>query len=330
MQLEDQMNPSLEFLERCSAETGYQVSSLEKVVRLGEMAGDIARHPFLGEALALKGGSALNLCYGPPSRLSVDLDYNYIANLDRDAMLADRPRVEDALIDLAKRHSYRIQKSAEAFAGRKIFLRYRSAIGQEERIEIDLNFLFRLPISRPGKRAAWQPGGLDQPLINIVGLDELLIGKMLAFLDRCTARDAWDIVHLSEPATLMLKDSSFRARFIALAAILEKPLPTYTHSRLKTLITKQLVEDQLVPMLSSPFLIRPDELAEKAWSEAAPLISLHSHEAEYIDAIHRGDLFLNLLFPNDAAEVARLSGHPAILWKLENVRSHHLRKKQVH
>lgn len=324
------MNPSLEFLERCSAETGYQVPSLEKVVRLGEMAGDIARHPFLGEALALKGGSALNLCYGPPSRLSVDLDYNYIANLDRDAMLADRPRIENALIDLAKRHSYRIQKSAEAFAGRKIFLRYRSAIGQEERIEIDLNYLFRLPISRPGKRAAWQPGGLDQPLINIVGLDELLIGKMLAFLDRCTARDAWDIVHLSEPAALMLKDSSFRARFIAFAAILEKPLPTYSHGRLKTLITEQLVENQLVPMLSSPSLIRPDELAEKAWSEIVPLISLHSHETEYIDAIHRGDLFLNLLFPNDAAEAARLSGHPAILWKLENVRLHHLRKKQVH
>ena len=73
------MNLSLEFLERCSAETGYSISPLEKVVRLGEMAGSIARHPYLGKALALKGGSALNLCYGIPSRLSVDLDYNYIA-----------------------------------------------------------------------------------------------------------------------------------------------------------------------------------------------------------------------------------------------------------
>ena len=50
MQLEEQMNPNLEFLERCSAEAGYQMPSLEKVVRLGEMAGDIARHPFLGKA----------------------------------------------------------------------------------------------------------------------------------------------------------------------------------------------------------------------------------------------------------------------------------------
>jgi hypothetical protein len=69
------MNVSLEYLQRCSAQTGYQVPPLEKVVRLGEMAGDVERHPFLGKVLALKGGTALNLCFGPPKRLSVDLDF---------------------------------------------------------------------------------------------------------------------------------------------------------------------------------------------------------------------------------------------------------------
>ena len=34
------MNLSLEFLDRCSAETGFQVAALEKVVRIGEIAGD--------------------------------------------------------------------------------------------------------------------------------------------------------------------------------------------------------------------------------------------------------------------------------------------------
>jgi hypothetical protein len=66
------MNLSLEFLERCSAETAFQVSELEKVTRIGEMAANIARDPMLGEVLALKGGTALNLCFGPPTRLSVD------------------------------------------------------------------------------------------------------------------------------------------------------------------------------------------------------------------------------------------------------------------
>ena len=86
------MSPSLEYLERCAGQTGYHVSALEKVVRLGELAGDIARHPFLGNALLLKGGTALNLRFGTPSRLPVDLDFNYLAHLERVNLLADLPR----------------------------------------------------------------------------------------------------------------------------------------------------------------------------------------------------------------------------------------------
>ena len=55
------MNVSLEYLQRCSAQTGYAVLPLEKVIRLGEMAGDVARHPFLGNVLALKGSTGINL-----------------------------------------------------------------------------------------------------------------------------------------------------------------------------------------------------------------------------------------------------------------------------
>lgn len=72
------MNPSREYLQNCSIQTGYQIAPLEKVVRLGEMAGHITRHPFLGKVLALKGGTVPNLCFGPPKRLSVDLDFKFI------------------------------------------------------------------------------------------------------------------------------------------------------------------------------------------------------------------------------------------------------------
>jgi predicted nucleotidyltransferase component of viral defense system len=154
------MSLSLAYLENCSAETGYQVVPLEKVVRLGELAADINRHPLLSKALALKGGAALNLCFGPPGRLSVDLDYNYVAHVERDKMLADRPRIETAVGELARRRGYGIQRSADAFAGRKMYLRYRSVLGPEERIEVDLNFLFRLPLAGTETRSLWQPGEL--------------------------------------------------------------------------------------------------------------------------------------------------------------------------
>ncbi|MEJ2111774.1 MAG: nucleotidyl transferase AbiEii/AbiGii toxin family protein [Acidobacteriota bacterium] len=321
------MIPSLEYLQRCAADTGYQISPLEKVVRLVEMASDISRHPYLGEALALKGGTALNLCYGTPRRLSVDLDYNYIAHISRERMLADRPRVEDTLTELAKRHNYRIQKSADAFAGSKMFLRYRSVMGQEERIEIDLNFLFRLPLTEIEKHEAWQPGDLDRPVIRVVGLSDLLTGKLLAFLDRCAARDAWDLAYLPEPAIRMLRSKDFRGHFIALSATLEHPLRDYTYDRLKKLLTERRITEQLLPMLSTALKPNAGKLIEKAWARSVPLLKLENHEEEYIDAVQEGILRLDLLFPGNLEEAERLFFHPAIQWKIQNVKSYQSRKK---
>lgn len=38
------MSVSADYLLRCAAETGFQAGTIERVVRLGELAADIARH----------------------------------------------------------------------------------------------------------------------------------------------------------------------------------------------------------------------------------------------------------------------------------------------
>jgi len=70
--------------------------------------------------------------------------------------------------------------------------------------------------------------------------------------------------------------------------------------------------------------IKAEDLAEKSWSQVGSLLSLQSHEKEYIDAIQRGELRLDLLFQNNEKEIALLSQHTSILWKVENVRMHRL------
>jgi len=323
------MSPSLEYLERCSTQTGYQVAPLEKVVRLGELAADVARHPFLGAVLALKGGTALNLCFGPPGRLSVDLDYNYIGQVAREKMLEDRPRVEEAVVNLGQRRGYRVQQSADAFAGRKLFLRFRSVLGQDERIEVDLNFLFRVPLAGTETCSLWQPGELDRAQVRAVGLPELLIGKLLALFDRGAPRDVWDVAQLSGPVADMLTSRLFRARFLALSAILDHPLPTYGRDRLENLVSDRVVAEQLAPMLAAPVTLRSNDLVERAWAKVAPFLSLEANEEAYLAAIHQGELRIELLFPTDAGEAARIATHPAILWKIQNVRAHLARRGEA-
>ncbi len=320
------MNISPAYLQSCADQTGYAVGPLEKVVRLGEMAADMARHPFLGQVLALKGGTALNLCFGPPNRLSVDLDFNYVGHLERAQMLADRPRVEAAVIELARRKGYRVQQSADTFAGRKLFLLYPSVAGPAERIEVDLNFLFRLPIAGTSMREMWQPGELDRPAVRVVGLEEVLIGKLLAYLDRNAARDVWDLAHLPTQVRKVMTTDGFRSWFVAFAAILGHPLRTYTRERLETRVTAQIIAEQLIPMVMAGTRADPQTLIDDSWSTVAPFMTLSDNETRYLAAVQNGELHPELLFPADSGEARRMAAHPALAWKLVNVRDHLARK----
>jgi predicted nucleotidyltransferase component of viral defense system len=76
--------------------TGFQSNNLEKVLRMRELLTEFQKHSFLGGRLVLKGGTALNLFYLGLTRLSVDIDLNYIAHLEREAMLAERSEIVKA------------------------------------------------------------------------------------------------------------------------------------------------------------------------------------------------------------------------------------------
>jgi predicted nucleotidyltransferase component of viral defense system len=114
-------------------------------------------------------------------------------------------------------------------------------LSQEARIKVDLKFLFRVPLCATENRTLWQPGELDRPSVRVVGHAELLAGKLLALLDRCAARDAWDMAHLPEAAARILDSPDFRARFVALSAILEHPLSTHERDRRRNVLTDRVL-----------------------------------------------------------------------------------------
>ena len=282
----------------------------------------MAQHPLLGTALALKGGTALNLAFGQPTRLSVDLDFNYIAKSDRQAMLDARPGIESASVDLARRMGYRVQQSSSEFAGRKIYLNYRSVLGSDDRIEIDLNYLMRSPVGALVRRPLWQPDGLDWPTATLVNPIELAIGKMLALLDRGAVRDVWDVANLPEALSEIVQSEAFRPWFVGMAATLPRPLKSYTRARLDDRISADSIEEQLVPLLvgdTSPGVV---DLVDRCWAAVAPLLTLTRGEQAYLDAFNLGEVNAELLFAEDVESAALLASHPAVQWRLKNIREY--------
>ena len=316
------MAVSREFLRRAAIDTGFQIAALEKVVRLGELAGDIAKHPLLGEALALKGGTPLNLCFGEPKRMSVDLDYNYIHHLDRAAMLAERPNIEKALHDLAKARGYKPSVSVESHAGRTISLQYRSVEGPSDLIKLDVNYAMRLPLGAVRELEIWQPGALDRPVVTVVSSSELLVGKTLAFFARAAARDAWDLANLPRSLVRTLGTQGFRPMFLAMSGMLiHQPAPS-SLGRIRKIISAKVVSEQLLPMLVAGQDADAANLVDRAWGRVASLVELTRDEALYFEGIRTGELRVYLLFPSDPATGARIAQHPSLLWKIQNVQKH--------
>ncbi|OFV84913.1 MAG: hypothetical protein A2W26_00400 [Acidobacteria bacterium RBG_16_64_8] len=112
------MIPSRETLQRLQSRWNFALDPLEIVLRLGELLRAVRHDETLRDRLALKGGTALNLCHGVPRRLSVDLDFNDTGASEREQMQSDRPLIAAALERIARRAGYQVQRSREAHAAR--------------------------------------------------------------------------------------------------------------------------------------------------------------------------------------------------------------------
>ena len=111
------MRVSIQRLQAETEATGFRAEILEKVLHLLHLLGTIQTHPFLRGRLALKGGTALNLFLFDVPRLSVDIDLNYVGAGPRDEMMAERPKLEDALSAVFAREGFSVARIPGDHAG---------------------------------------------------------------------------------------------------------------------------------------------------------------------------------------------------------------------
>jgi len=308
-------------IERSAAETGFAPAAIEKVVRLGELLADIRRHPLLSRVLVLKGGTPLNLGFGPPARLSVDLDFNYVGGLEREAMLAARPEVERAIETIAAAQGYTIQRSADAHAGRKLYFAYHNTSGGLDRVEIDVNYLHRISALEHRTTWIWQPGGRPAIGATVLAPEELVAGKLAALFSRRLPRDLFDATRVPEILGARWLEGVTRPLFVALAGSLERPYYQHARERLRDASRGDL-EAELRPMLQREHRLDAVDLRARAWRVIEPLTEPTRAEREFTERLQAGELLPGLLFPEDLPLAERLRLHPALRWKAESAAAH--------
>ena len=312
-------------LQREAEATGFRGEALEKVVRLLELLEGVRSHPFLKHRVALKGGTALNLFVFEVPRLSVDIDLNYIGAVSRDVMLAERPKLEQAIQAVCARAGMEIKRVPDEHAGGKWRLSYPSASGRSGTLEVDVNFLLRVALWPTVRSDSRRIGTFGAAGISMLDLHELAAGKLAALFARAASRDLFDARELL--ATTLIDLERLRLGFVVYGGMNRRDWRSVALDDVRA--DPREVDQQLVPLLRAGAAPARAEIA--AWSERlvaecrdrlGVVLPLRDEETAFLEQLNdRGEIVPELLTA-DAEMQQRLRGHPGLRWKALNVRRH--------
>ena len=311
--------------ERLAADaeaTGFQPEVLEKTFHLLGLLDAIDSHPFLRGKLALKDGTALNLFVFDVPRLSVDIDLNYVGAQGTEEMREERPLIEEALQAVFSRDDYTVRRMPEEHAGGKWSLRYTASSGGTAGIEVDVNYMYRLPLwplvstsSRP--LGSWK--SLEFPLVDV---HELAAGKLAALFARQRARDLFDCSLILSMDTLDLE--KLRIAFVIYGAMNRTDWRTIDLDDLAFHPVE--LSSQLIPALRIGGQGEPqsagygESLLEKCRRALSAILPFNDAEREFLDLLLEEGRISPELLTADRALQQRIISQPLLGWKTLNVR----------
>ena len=302
----------------------FRPEILEKVIHLLNLLEGFQSHPFLRDRLALKGGTALNLFLFDVPRLSVDIDLNYVAAPDRETMIEERPKIEQAVQAVCSREGMNITRVPTDHAGGKWRLRYDSSMGEGGNLEVDLNYMFRVPLW-PVKKINTRPvGSYSASQIPVLDLHELAAGKLAALMARHASRDLFDAHRLLTQT--VLDQDKLRLGFVLFGAMNRKDWRTividdvgYDVNELKNQLAPVVRTDVLEQMKAENWAKRMVQECRERLSMVLPFMEA---EREFLDLIlDHGEIKPGLLTTDEVMR-ERIESHPLLQWKALNVRKY--------
>ena len=305
--------------------TGFKAEMVEKVLHLLNLLNLLNSHPFLKGKWVLKGGTALNMFTLALPRLSVDIDLNYIGALDREEMLAERPRIEQAAQAVFSREGFTTKRVPNEHAGGKWRLSYQSFTGQSGNLEVDINFMFRQPLWDIQPADSHPLGDFQARNIPVLDIHELAAGKLAALMARGQARDLFDCHRILSMDDL--EKDRLRIAFVTYGGMNRKDWRTvaiedvdFDAAELTRLLVPTLhvreSKEQVSPAEYGARLVRE---CREGLSAVLPFTDA---ERAFLDRLLDRGVIDPTLLTADASLQRRIQGQPLLQWKALNVRRH--------
>jgi len=302
--------------------SGFRPETADKVRHLLVVLDRISKHPYLKGRVCLHGGTALNLFFLSVPRLSVDIDLNYIGSTDRDVMYAERPKLEQGIIDIGKELGFGVSLGVEEHSGRTFKLHYQSENGSDF-VKVDVDYLNRSPLLPVVEKAVETCDGakIAFPLNSAV---EVIGGKVKALLGRVVPRDLYDVYKIAEiyPDCLGPEDEHLAKRILLYYASLSDPFPRQFEVATRFANRQRDTEEILYPTLAVGD--QPD--LQAMISAASAFICevttpQEDGEADYLSNAAKGKFQPELLFGDCPKVLQAALRDPAAFWKMQNLKS---------
>lgn len=315
-------------LIRQAENTGFHANILEKVWRLLSILQRISSDSYLKSRVALKGGTALNLFFFDVPRLSVDIDLNYIGAVETEKMLLERPEVETAMEELFRKERLTTQRIPKKHAGGKWTLKYLSVLGGLGNLEVDINFMFRVPLWDICEKSSYPIGQQQIHRVALFNEYELAAGKLIAFFARRASRDLFDVHHLL--TKLSLDQDKLRFAFMLYGAMSSLDLRNVSLDQLN--FEAEELHAKLIPVLRRaglPSSTWPKTLLAECKDKLSFLFPFQDNEKKFLDLLYEEARLEPALLTEDQHMIEKIRSLPLLKWRAQLVLKNMLAKTRV-
>ncbi|MHB2037398.1 MAG: nucleotidyl transferase AbiEii/AbiGii toxin family protein [Nitrososphaerales archaeon] len=313
--------PDRKYFQAKSADTRFRAPELEKVYRLMLILSEINRGT-LNRYLALRGGTAINLCFTKQlPRLSIDIDLVLARDGDRETMLRDREFVRKQLLGIFKSAGYATDSYLNYYALDQFDLKYVNAFGGRDRVKAEINYLAsRVPIYPIAKSKLHNIFDIDLESVRTLSRLEIYGSKIEALIKRNAPRDLFDVFYLAHNGRMSSEDTSKLRKCTIFSCCVEmnSDFRKSLSSNPADAIDAKRVNNELIPYVREGYNFNLASAKSTVGIFCKRLFKLRTNEEKFLREFFDYRQYKpKFLFPNQEYLVE----HPGIKWRLQQMPS---------
>ena len=301
-------------LGRTAKELGFVRDTLEKVCRLVDVLKFFESDELLADALALKGGTAINLTIFDLPRLSVDIDLDYCKSIDREEMLSDRGIVSNKIDKYMVANGYIFSPKSKNYHALDSFVyEYINSGGVKDNLKIEINYMLRchiLPVEKRKVNLLWSDEAIK--VLSVAPI-EIFSSKTVALLSRTAPRDLYDIHNMVRFGVIDddMKELYRKCVVFYSAISTEHPPKDFILDNIGN-VTKMQIKRDLDPVLRKGERFELNQVQEEVKNFMLGVLVARENEKLFWKSFSEKEYKPELIFDEDAG---RIKKHPMALWK---------------